>query len=149
MNNTPRTDEQINGKCIRFEILAGDPLRNAAVPSEFARILERELNAANAIIRQQQLLDEENLRLKDRIKRLEEDLMDAKNQYAVLVADVALYEDRADRVKQLETENDEMRADLLLWGDSLRLQQRINRLEEENEALRADLLLWREDRWRE
>jgi hypothetical protein len=36
------------------------------------RRLERELNAANAIIRQQQLLDEENLRLKERIKRLEE-----------------------------------------------------------------------------
>ena len=33
--------------------------------------LERELNAANSIIRQQQLLDEENLRLQDRIKRLE------------------------------------------------------------------------------
>jgi hypothetical protein len=75
MNSTPRTDEQINGKpCTRFEILAGDCLRNAAVPSEFARTLERELNAANAIIRQQQLLDEENLRLKDRIKRLDETL---------------------------------------------------------------------------
>ena len=36
------------------------------------RRLERELNEANAIIRQQQLLDEENLRLKERIKRLEE-----------------------------------------------------------------------------
>jgi hypothetical protein len=35
------------------------------------RRLERELNEANTIIRQQQLLDEENLRLKDRIKRLE------------------------------------------------------------------------------
>ena len=34
--------------------------------------LERELNAANAIIRQQQLLDEENFRLQERIKRLEE-----------------------------------------------------------------------------
>ena len=56
MNDTPRTDEQINGKpCTRFEILAGDCLRNAAVPSEFARTIERELNAAN-----------------DRIKRLEE-----------------------------------------------------------------------------
>lgn len=49
-----------------------------------------------------------------------------------------------DRIKRLEEENDEMRADLLLWGDNLRLQQRINRLEEENEALRADLLLWNE-----
>jgi hypothetical protein len=36
------------------------------------RMIERELNAANAIIRQQQLLDEANLRLQDRIKRMEE-----------------------------------------------------------------------------
>jgi hypothetical protein len=36
------------------------------------RRLERELNAANTIIRQQQLLDEANLRLQERIKRLEE-----------------------------------------------------------------------------
>jgi hypothetical protein len=36
------------------------------------RRLERGLNEANSIIRQQQLLDEENLRLKERIKRLEE-----------------------------------------------------------------------------
>jgi hypothetical protein len=35
------------------------------------RMIERELNAANAIIRQQQLLDEANLRLQERIKRLE------------------------------------------------------------------------------
>ena len=56
MSDTPRTDEQINGKpCTRFAILAGDSLRNAAVPSEFARTIERELNAAN-----------------ERIKRLEE-----------------------------------------------------------------------------
>ena len=41
--------------------------------------IERELNAANAIIRQQQLLQEENLRLQERINRLEEenDLMRA------------------------------------------------------------------------
>jgi peptidoglycan hydrolase CwlO-like protein len=36
--------------------------------------LERELNSANQIIRQQQLLDEENLRLQERIKRLEQTL---------------------------------------------------------------------------
>ena len=47
--------------------------------------LQRELNAAN-----------------DRIKRLEEQLMDAKNKHAVLVADVVLNEDRAERIKQLE-----------------------------------------------
>ena len=38
----------------------------------------------------------------DRIKRLEEDLMGAKNKHAALVADVALYEDRAERIKRLE-----------------------------------------------
>jgi len=48
--------------------------------------IERELNSANTIIRQQQLLDEENLRLQERIKQLEE-------------------------------ENDAMRADLLLWNE--------------------------------
>jgi hypothetical protein len=35
------------------------------------RSLERELTEANTIIRQQQLLDEVNLRLQERIKRLE------------------------------------------------------------------------------
>jgi Lon protease-like protein len=45
---------------------------NVAELGMLCRRLERELNAANAIIRQQQLLDEANLRLQDRIKRLEE-----------------------------------------------------------------------------
>ncbi len=44
---------------------------NVADLGMLCRRLERELNAANTIIRQQQLLDEENLRLQDRIKRLE------------------------------------------------------------------------------
>jgi len=50
---------------------------NVADLGMLCRRLERELNEANTIIRQQQLLDEENLRLKERIKRLEEagDLM--------------------------------------------------------------------------
>jgi hypothetical protein len=38
----------------------------------------------------------------ERIKRLEEDLMDAKNKHAALVADVALYEDRGERIKRLD-----------------------------------------------
>jgi len=52
MSDTPRTDEQINGKpCSQFGMLAGDSLRNASVPSEFARTIERELNAANKRIK--------------------------------------------------------------------------------------------------
>ncbi len=46
---------------------------NVAELGMLCRRLEREINAANAIIRQQQLLDEANLRLQDRIKRLEEE----------------------------------------------------------------------------
>jgi len=85
MSDTPRTDEQINGKpCTRFEILAGDSLRNAAVPSEFARTLERELNAANERIKNLQAalctvekIDKVNAyqdleSANERIKRLEE-----------------------------------------------------------------------------
>ena len=45
---------------------------NVAELGMLCRRLERELTASNAIIRQQQLLDEEKLRLQDRIKRLEE-----------------------------------------------------------------------------
>ena len=78
MSDTPRTDEQINGEpCTRFEILAGDCLRNAAVPSEFARTLERELNAANAEIERLTnkvaQLYEGAEEAKQRIKRLEKD----------------------------------------------------------------------------
>jgi hypothetical protein len=40
--------------------------------------------------------------LQERIKMLEEDLMDANNKHAALVADVALYEDRGERIKRLE-----------------------------------------------
>jgi chromosome segregation ATPase len=47
-------------------------------------------------------LEYERKYYEDRIKRLEEDLMDAKNKHAALVADVTLYEDRGERIKQLE-----------------------------------------------
>jgi hypothetical protein len=64
ISDTPRTDAH-NWKDGDYD----DPLHAFY---DFAGQLERELNAANSIIRQQQLLDEENLRLQDRIKRLEE-----------------------------------------------------------------------------
>jgi hypothetical protein len=52
--DTPRTDEQVNGKpCTRFAIMAGDSLRDAMVPSEFARQLERELAEAREIVEMQ------------------------------------------------------------------------------------------------
>ena len=62
-------------------------------------------------------LNQDKAELLKRIKRLEEQLMEAKNKHSVLVADVVLNEDRAERIKQLEEENDAMRADLLLWNE--------------------------------
>jgi hypothetical protein len=70
ISDTPRTDEQINGKpCTRFAILAGDSLRDAFVPSQFCRELERELNRSNEMFRK---LNIHALDLTDRIRRLEE-----------------------------------------------------------------------------
>ena len=60
MSDTPRTDAAYFKPHATMYDLAGE-----------MKLMERELNAANAIIRQQQLLDEANLRLQDRIKRLE------------------------------------------------------------------------------
>ncbi len=87
ISKTPRTDRQ--------------PVVTVAfqqfVKAGFARQLERQLAGANK-----------------RIKRLKEDLMDAKNKHAALVADVALYEDRGERIKELEAKVDELN-DLKKW----------------------------------
>lgn len=62
VSDTPRTDDAyFNRPDPSMYDLAGE-----------MKIIKRELNAANAIIRQQQLLEEENLRLQERIKLLEE-----------------------------------------------------------------------------
>ncbi len=42
----------------------------------------------------------------DRIKQLEEEIMEVKNKHSVLVADVVLDEDRANRIKRLEEAGD-------------------------------------------
>ena len=47
-------------------------------------------------------LNQDKAELLERIKRLEQELMEVKNKHSVLVADVVLYEDRSERIKQLE-----------------------------------------------
>ena len=79
IQDTPRTDAH-NWKDGDYD----DPLHAFY---DFAGQLERELNAANAIIRQQQLLEEENLRLQGRIKRLEE-------ENDALLADLLLWNEK-------------------------------------------------------
>ena len=55
------------------------------------------------------------------IKQLEEQLMDAKNKHAVLVADVVLNEDRAERIKRLEEAGDYLcaAAAFMGWHDKI------------------------------
>ena len=77
------------------------------------RKLERELNAANV-----------------EIKRLEEQLMDAKNKHAVLIADVVLNEDRAEQIKRLRKANFQLRE------GAEEQKQRIQRLEEVGDWMR-------------
>ena len=93
MSDTPRTDVAYFKNGATMYDLAGE-----------MKLVERELNAAN-----------------DRIKRLEEELMDAKDKHAVLVADVALYEDRADRIKRLEEAGDYLcaAAAFMGWHDKI------------------------------
>lgn len=100
MSDTPRTDA------------ARPPYTELQefVSAEFARTLERELNESNQIIRQQQLLHEENLRLQGRIKRLESV---TNNPHAlwinwlrgsvglpVGIGDVRQYQDRIKRLEE-------------------------------------------------
>jgi hypothetical protein len=70
MSDTPRTDAAYFRPHATMYDLAGEMKR-----------MERELNAANSIIRQQQLLDEENLSLRQRIKRLESAIDRASNRF--------------------------------------------------------------------
>ena len=66
-------------------------------------ILEDENNTLRS--EESQLLNT-NGEMERRIQRLEEELMDAKNKHAVLVADVVLDEDRGERIKRLEEAGD-------------------------------------------
>jgi len=96
MSDTPRTN---------LEAFFPHESMYQVCDADFCRKLERELNAANEMFRK---LNIHALNLTDRIRRLEEDLMDAKNKHAALVADVVLYEDRGERIKRLEEAGDLM-----------------------------------------
>lgn len=49
-------------------------------------------------------------------------------------------------VLDLPSDRNELRA---IAMDVRKIEDRIKQLEEENDAMRADLLLWQEDKWRE
>ena len=109
ISDTPRTDE---------ESFFPHDSKYKVCDSDFARQLERELNAANDMFRK---LNIHALNLTDRIKQLEGQLMDAKDKHAVLVADVVLNEDRAERIKRLEEAGDYLcaAAAFMGWHDKI------------------------------
>jgi FtsZ-binding cell division protein ZapB len=87
VSDTPRTDAKRG-----FHDL------DTAVDAEFSEQLERELNAANKTI------------------RLQHELMTTAEKRGVDKAKEELNEANQ-RIKQLESENDALRADLLLWEE--------------------------------
>jgi predicted nucleic acid-binding Zn-ribbon protein len=120
MSDTPRTN---------LEAFFPHESMYQVCDADFCRQLERELNAANERIKRLEAVTNDPHALwvnwlrgsvalpvgigdvreyQDRIKRLEEALMDTKNKHAALVADVALYEDRGERIKRLEEVLDEV-----------------------------------------
>ena len=125
MSDTPRTDS---------EAFLPHDSKYKVCDDDFARQLERELNAANAEIEEKRKdvvwLATEKAKLENRIKRLEEQLMDAKNKHAVLIADVVLNEDRAEQIKRLREAN------LQLREGAEEQKQRIQRLEEVGDWMR-------------
>jgi hypothetical protein len=69
------------GQAVSNTPISDSTPHNVADLGMLCRRIERELTAANSIIRQQQLLDEENLRLQDHIKRLESKLVQIDKWY--------------------------------------------------------------------
>ena len=108
ISDTPRTD------AAEYESQDEPVAKLGSVDVDFARQLKRELNEIErlAAVRLSyiKLIEAQNDAANDRIKRLEEELMDTKNKHAVLVADVVLNEDRAERIKRLEEAGDAVAA---------------------------------------
>ena len=116
MSDTPRTDK---------ESFFPHDSKYKVCDADFARQLERELNVANGEIER---LTAKVVELyagaeeqKQRINRLEEELMDTKNKRAVLVADVVLNEDRAEQIKRMEEAGDYLcaAAAFMGWHDKI------------------------------
>jgi hypothetical protein len=98
MSDTPRTD---------VEAFLPHDSKYRVCDADFARQLERELNAANEIIvRLQAVTNDPHV--------LWVNWLRGSVTLPVGIGDVREYQDRINR---LEEENDALRADLLLWSD--------------------------------
>jgi len=113
--------------------------------SRFVRQLERELNTANSKI---ELLMSANAD----VARIADERDAAEKRIPLLIAERDTAQLRASQNWKIREEfrallgTDDVAKAL---AEIRQMKERIKQLEEENDAMRADLLLWREDKWRE
>jgi chromosome segregation ATPase len=119
---SPKTETLVSAlRILSVEIQSGDGVANAVVAEAadrltlMANLVARHIEETKKDTQEMQTACEtmngatETIqRLKSQINRLEEELIDAKGQWAAMVADVVLYEDRAERIKRLEEAGDAM-----------------------------------------
>ena len=131
MSNTPRTD-------ILLVVHDLDPKPNTII--NHSRQLERELNAANSKI---ELLMSANAD----VARIADERDAAEKRVRLIIAERDTARLQADRNWKLREEFRELLGtDDVEQGVAVvrKMQQRIKRLERENDDMRADLLLWNE-----
>ena len=116
----PKTETLVSAlRILSVEIQSGDGVANAVVAEAadrltlMANLVARHIEETKKDTAEMQTACEtmngatETIqRLKSHIKRLEEELIDVRGQWAALVADVVLYEDRGERIKRLEEAGD-------------------------------------------
>ena len=119
---SPKTETLVSAlRILSVEIQSGDGVANAVVAEAadrltlMANLIARHIEETKKDTQEMQTACEtmngatETIqRLKSQINRLEEELIDAKGQWAAMVADVVLYEDRGERIKRLEEAGNEM-----------------------------------------
>ncbi len=122
---TPKTETLVSAlRILSVEIQSGDGVANAVVAEAadrltlMANLVARHIEETKKDTAEMQTACEtmngatETIqRLKIHIKRLEEELIDVRGQWAALVADVVLYEDIGERIKRLEEAGDALLRD--------------------------------------
>ncbi len=122
---TPKTETLVSAlRILSVEIQSGDGVANAVVAEAadrltlMANLVARHIEETKKDTQEMQTACEtmngatETIqRLKSHIKRLEEELIDVRGQWAALVADVVLYEDIGERIKRLEEAGDALLRD--------------------------------------
>ena len=103
-------ERELNAANVEIEEKRKDVVYLATEKAKLEERIKRMEEENNELRAEEARLLNTNGELERRIKRLEEELMDTKNKHAVLVADVVLNEDRAERIQRLEDAGDALYA---------------------------------------